>query len=192
MKKIIFLIMMIILSSFVLGDLTDAILFYNYDTPSAKDVSGNARNGTLVNSPTYSAAGGVIGGFYNCSGTNDYIDTSYTPSELAGSFSVSFWFNTLDGSLAGLWGSYNGNEALQLSHSNSVAGKYYFWWRNNPKTETLTNDGVGIGNLNNGAWHHTVITRNFIQAAIATLPNRLKFPAFPLTAQFTENKTILV
>lgn len=52
------------------------------------DLSGRGSNGTLTNGPTYSSANG---GSIVFDGTDDYITTSYIPSNTQGSISV--WFN---------------------------------------------------------------------------------------------------
>ena len=50
------------------------------------DLSGNATNGTLVNSPTYNSANN---GSFVFNGTNSYVSTTFTPSN---SFSITMQF----------------------------------------------------------------------------------------------------
>jgi hypothetical protein len=51
------------------------------------DISGNGNHGTLVNSSSFTSS--VAGGVLSFNGTNQYISTSYTPSNTC---TVSMWF----------------------------------------------------------------------------------------------------
>ena len=51
------------------------------------DLSGNGNNGTLINSPTFNNS--IAGGAFTFNGSNQYVSTSYTPSNTC---TISIWF----------------------------------------------------------------------------------------------------
>lgn len=119
------------------------------------DLSGNGRNGTLVNGPAYISDNG---GSIAFSGTNDYMSISgATPAELQGnpSFSVEGWFKkTSSWTQGATWG----------IGGNSVGQGINTW--NFNSTDQITIDFWGTSTYSTGqtysstAWKHIVWTYN--------------------------------
>lgn len=55
------------------------------------DLSGNGRNGTLTNGPTFTADLNGTGGYITLDGTNDYISLGANFNYITQSFSIGFW-----------------------------------------------------------------------------------------------------
>ncbi|MBU0757741.1 MAG: DUF2341 domain-containing protein [Nanoarchaeota archaeon] len=100
---------------------------------TAKDYSGNGKNG-VVSGATWSRTGGRIGGGYSFDGS-DYIDTSLDLSwDETNSVSISFWANPdniVGGDRRGIfgkpfsnweWAIYQYNDVLNLVYWNSDGG----------------------------------------------------------------------
>lgn len=116
------------------------------------DKSGNGNNGTLINGPTF-ATGSII-----FDGTNDYVDTVYTPPAV---FSISTWFRndtTYDVFNRGVLSTYKTNDYRGFYLSTSGPSNPYtvspaglnLWFNGNGR--------VGIPGLNTGQWYNICIT----------------------------------
>ncbi len=103
------------------------------------DLSGNGNTGTLTNGPTYSSNNG---GSLVFDGTNDYVATSFTPSN---SCSISIWFNNNN--------TYNvHNRGLFSTYGTSVYSGFYIG------TTILATGGLRIFYNGNG---NTVLSYTF-------------------------------
>lgn len=115
------------------------------------DLSGNGNNATLVNSPIYNSS--VGGGVFTFNGTNQYVTTSYIPSNTC---SISIWFynnrNYTDYN-RGIFSTYK----LGGPYDGIYMGTY-------PSSLNLSRDGnVGWGSsvtpaLNINTWYNITVT----------------------------------
>jgi hypothetical protein len=142
--------------------LTGLYAAYNYEN-NVLDLSGNGRNATVVNAPTYSA--GKFGQAINLNGVNQYVFTSPNSDFLFGSgdFTVSIWVKKTaplttnyiivkgngSGSSGDAFAAYFGSGKLNYYLNTNVAN--YF------KVSTFTLDSN---------YHNVIITRegNFFRA----------------------------
>lgn len=112
------------------------------------DLSGNGRNGTLTNGPTYSSADG---GSIVFDGTDDSVNISGL--DLRRNFSLEAWvkFDTLTNE--GLFGQgiANNNSAIGIRQTNSTS-LYYLMYFNDLTVTTPT--------TSTGQWYHYVVTYN--------------------------------
>jgi len=129
---------------FTAPDLIRNGLILNYDVgnnssyagtgTTLTDISGwGINNGTLTNGPTYSSNNS---GFLTFDGTNDYVDTSFTPPNIC---SISIWFNntsTYNIHNRGLFSTYSGGNyfGFYLATTSDVAGGLRIWYDNNGRT----------------------------------------------------------
>jgi hypothetical protein len=121
------------------------------------DKSGFSNNGTLVNGVGYTSS---FNGSLVFDGTNDYVDTAYTPPAI---FSVSVWFKndtTYDVFNRGILSTYKTNDFRGFYLSTSGPSNPYtvspaglnLWYNGNGR--------VGIPGLNTGQWYNICITSN--------------------------------
>ncbi|MBY0427308.1 MAG: hypothetical protein K2Q22_16855, partial [Cytophagales bacterium] len=123
---------------------------------NANDVSGNSRNGLLINSPTLiQDRNGNSNSAYFFNGINQEIRPSYSSFTAPSSFTFSLWFNTnatIGGKLLGFGNASSGNSGQLDRHlyiSNS--GVLYFGVLA-PGVQTV-NSGTSLAN---GKWHHVI------------------------------------
>jgi hypothetical protein len=143
----------------------DAANQYSYVSGSTSwnDVSRGGNNGTLINGPTYSSANG---GSIVFDGTNDYVNTSFIPTNI---FSISIWFRndtTYDIHNRGLLSTYKTNiyNGFYLATAGpttpypvSPAG-LNIWVNGNSR--------VGIPGFITGQWYNVCITSNGTQILV--------------------------
>jgi hypothetical protein len=137
----------------------DAANPYSYVSGSTSwnDISRGGNNGTLVNGPTFSSAnnGSIV-----FDGTNDYVDTAYTPPT---TFSVSVWFKndtTYDVFNRGILSTYKTSDFRGFYLATAGPSSPYpvspaglnLWYNGNGR--------VGIPGLNTGQWYNICITSN--------------------------------
>lgn len=112
------------------------------------DISGNGRNGTLINGPTFSASGG---GAISFDGVDDYISTTYGPT--LADFTVAVWYYS------------TGSQAnAKLVDKSYASGMHIF------RSSTSTSWGAGVRQgsspygiyltLPENAWHMLVSRRS--------------------------------
>jgi hypothetical protein len=106
------------------------------------DLSRGGNNGTLVNSPTFSAANG---GFFAFNGSNQYANCG-NPLTFTDSFTISYFFNTTStGIVKVMMGMYNGSGAdwfIGLDASNRLNFSFGSPSKIDLTTSTTVNDGV--------------------------------------------------
>jgi hypothetical protein len=114
------------------------------------DLSGNSRNGTLINGVSYNSSNG---GTLVFDGINDYVTaTTVTKSLLNRSFTMSLWFNSSSSSNMGLF-SIEGNI--------DDGAPYLILQKNNTTLRWLVNNTYQMTNtilLN--TWYNVAITYN--------------------------------
>jgi hypothetical protein len=128
------------------------------------DLSGNSNHGTLENSPTYTTLTATTGGkalLFN--GTNQYISTSYTPSNTC---TISIWFynnaNYNDAN-RGIFSTYNTVGGL-----NGTMGLYMATYN---QGLNLSRDGnIGYAQkvtptLNTNTWYNVTVTSDPTQSS---------------------------
>ena len=129
-------------------------LWWKLDSSSgttATDSSGNGRNGTLTNGPTWVT--GKRGNGVNCDGSNDHVLASYTAPNSA--LSVALWIKPAGAqNTVGLfqWGNAlsDGDPFILLQRDSSTTVAWYVD-QGFRRTETSISDGV---------WNHLVTKYN--------------------------------
>jgi len=152
------------------ADITSGLVaHYKFDEgtgTTANDSSGNNNIGTLINGPTWTT--GKIGGALNFDGVNDYVDLSndqtYGLSSATSEKTISAWVKTTagDASIVGMRGSVDvpvfdvqvGFDGVD----NSNTGRISFLVRDDASAGLRHIHGTIA--VNDGAWHHVVVTRN--------------------------------
>jgi hypothetical protein len=144
------------------------------------DLSGNGKNGTLTNGPTYNSSNG---GSIAFDGTNDYASIS-SPSPLSGtqSFTFEIWVNFT--SITGNFGGISKCAWLFAGGTGSGAGQPEFAVRSANNTSFTPNtiefgrgNGGTTGSLNinvsslmsNGNWYQIVLARTASNAQVVYL-----------------------
>ncbi len=137
----------------------------------ATDSSGNARNGTLVNNPSWIT--GKVGGALQFNGTSNYVQV--TKFALNPSFSVAMWFKPTAGSLTGSNGGYH----YMFSWGPALSADGIALWcttatepgigcclrafaaddndSNFPDSSAFTLADANV-HFNDGNWHHVALT----------------------------------
>jgi hypothetical protein len=134
------------------SDLVAAYAFEN----NANDGSGDGFNGTLMNNPTFVA--GHSGLAVNLNGTNQSVQL---PRSIQDSFTISFWVRTTTtGATGAQWwvgkGLVDGEVANVVNDFGvSLVGARAAFGVGNPDTTIMS-----TSNINDGAFHHVVVTRN--------------------------------
>ena len=140
------------------GDLVAAYSFEN----NASDGSGNGFNGTLVNNPMFLA--GQSGLAVNLDGINQSVQL---PRSIQDSFTIAFWVRTTTTGAAGTqWWQGKGlvdGEVANVTNDFGVSlvGAHAAFGVGNPDTTIQS-----TSNVNDGAWHHVVATRNATSGAM--------------------------
>jgi hypothetical protein len=161
------------------------------------DLSGNNRNGTLTNGPTYSSD---VGGSIVFDGTNDFVDTDTSGSAFAfanTTFTISVWiktsvtgYTTIPGIMiaskdytfsGGGWAigigipGYNGSTTVSFFASVKAIGGYFV---NYTSTQTAVNDGqwknlVAVIRTDTAVQENNINTLyiNGVQSAVNTFTN---------------------
>lgn len=138
------------------------------------DLSGNGKNGTLVNGPTYSSSNG---GSFVFDGSNDYAEIA-APSPFSGTkpFTFEIWFNltSVTGNfgpsykaaflLAGGSGSgYNQTELIIISANSSSFAPSWLAYGGGGGTGIGTFSLSSVGSLSslmfNGFWYQLIMTK---------------------------------
>jgi hypothetical protein len=121
------------------------------------DKSGYGNNGTLINGVGYTSS---FNGSLVFDGTNDYVDTTYTPPT---TFSVSVWFKndtTYDVFNRGILSTYKTSDFRGFYLATAGPSSPYpvspaglnLWYNGNGR--------VSISGLNTGQWYNICITSN--------------------------------
>ena len=133
-----------------------------------EDASGNDRHGTAVNGATTAAANPAIGGspgtcsYGTFDGSNDYVQINNLSSLLNGTASLAFWINTTQ------TGNNTGWRAPGVAGVEEAGGADDIFWG---WLDASGRIGISVGNdyaadqksstqVNDGNWHHVVLTRN--------------------------------
>lgn len=124
-----------------------------------KDLSGNNKNGTLINGPTFN---GSRGGSITFDGTNDYVNLGVGTgiNQLPADFTVSLWVRATaaNSNYGNLIGDYYTNSTAntnewQIMMNNSSANLNFY----------VVGPGYVIGNISSGfganTWINVVLTR---------------------------------
>jgi alpha-L-arabinofuranosidase B-like protein/concanavalin A-like lectin/glucanase superfamily protein len=139
----------------------DLVASYAFEN-NASDGSGNGFNGTVVNNPTFVA--GHSGLAVNLNGTNQSVQL---PRTIQDSFTISFWVRTTTtGATGAQWwvgrGLVDGEVAnVANDFGVSLVGSRVAFGVGNPDTTIQS-----TSNVNDGAWHHVVVTRNAATGAM--------------------------
>jgi hypothetical protein len=133
---------------------TDNFSSYPGTGTTLTDLSGNGRHGTLVNNSSYTnlaptAGGGVL----SFNGTNQYISTTYTPSNTC---TISIWFyNNLgyNQTNRGIFSTYNGSSGTNGIYMATL----------NPSLNLSRDGNVGYSNtvlssLSINTWYNVTVT----------------------------------
>jgi hypothetical protein len=130
-------------------------LYFGFDEgtgTTTADLSGNSRNGTLTNSPTW-GTGKIRGGLTFVGSSSQYVATSYAGITGTGARTVAFWAKTTDTNTDTKadpvinWGSTATGGQWLVAIQNGV-----LWERSVGVTASF-----GSG-LNDGNWHHIAVT----------------------------------
>ncbi|MCH9021671.1 MAG: lamin tail domain-containing protein [Planctomycetes bacterium] len=124
---------------------------------NAADSSGNNRDGTLKNGPTWQPAGGINDGALLFDGVNDYVEIdspAYQGVTGSASRTVSAWIKT----------SFAGNQHI-ISWGTAETGKMWLLMidsNNNHALRMVVFGGTVIGStpIADGAWHHVAAVLN--------------------------------
>ena len=140
---------------------SDLVASYSFEN-NASDGSGGGFNGTVVNNPTFVA--GHSGLAVNLNGTNQFVQI---PRSIQDSFTIAFWVRTTatGGTGAQWWvgkGLVDGEVAnVTNDFGVSLVGARVAFGVGNPDTTIQS-----TSNVNDGAWHHVVATRNSATGAM--------------------------
>ena len=136
------------------------------------DISGNSRNGTLTNSPTFSSSNQ---GYFSFDGTDDFVsipDTTY-PSAVSDNFSMEMWLRI---PAAATWsngtntgsiftrGSFSGSHGIIRNVADNSIG---FWVRG------TTGLGSASTTIARDTWYHVAgtwtgsVARIYVNSALA-------------------------
>jgi len=126
------------------------------------DISGNSRNGTLTNGPTYNSANG---GSIVFDGGDDYVDTSYITSIGTNEFTYCAWVKFSASQQGAIIIKRIGAPSYQQlslfiagdSGGNTPGVKFAF---NDVSTTSLLRIGITTQSYNDNKWHYVVLTRN--------------------------------
>jgi formylglycine-generating enzyme required for sulfatase activity len=124
------------------------------------DLSGNGRNFTLYNGPTFSSGNG---GALSFDRVNDYADISYSFARNQSSFSI--WFRTSNAS--NYLFLFNKGALTGLPDVNNGLTVFTPDWQTN-SIQVLANDGtkpalylILNNNIRDGVWHNLVVTFSY-------------------------------
>lgn len=123
------------------------------------DISGNNRNGTLVNSPTFNSANG---GSISFDGTNDYVDGIGGAITSTTQISVCLWNNgQVAKPSAACWFTdvANGYDRICSTHLPWVDNIVYFDCGANATTN-FDRISKSVTNAEYQGWHYWVFTKN--------------------------------
>ena len=139
----------------------DPIVWYKFDEGSgaiAADSSGNGKNGTLVNGPTW--VGGAIGNALNLDGSNDYVSMPTGVVNGLNNFTIATWVNLDSVSNWARVFDFGAGTTVNmfLTPRNSLTGVVRF-------AITTSGNGAeqpinGSAPLPTGAWTHVAVTRS--------------------------------
>jgi hypothetical protein len=133
---------------------------YHFDAPDwsgqpgeVLDSSGNDYHG-VAQAATTGAGQLCNAADLSAAGTNDYLDLDSRALDGLGDFSISLWYQTV-----------NGDDEYLMTAANASEIKELHWlFKNGRKVEpTLKNDSDGDGNIgafDDGTWHHFVWVRS--------------------------------
>jgi hypothetical protein len=115
------------------------------------DLSGNDRNGTLTNVPTYSSANG---GSIVFDGADDYVNTVYTPPS---TFTINLWFNnttTYNVHNRGVFSTYSlvTYNGIYLATTNTGGAGMHIYANSNLRTR------LNYDSFTTGVWYNISIT----------------------------------
>ena len=123
------------------------------------DISGGtARNGTLVNGPTFSS---VNGGAIVTDGSNDYVQISHSTGfgySATTDWAVSMWYSVLGTNSGFTWSKRDGgSDFMDAQHSNGNSTQY--WGLNSSggsSSDSLSSVGgvITVGGIYNVTWVH--------------------------------------
>lgn len=125
-------------------------LSYSGSGTTWTDLSGNSRNGTLINGVSYNSSDG---GTLVFDGVNDYVTaTTLTKSLLNRSFTMSLWFNSSSSSNMGLF---------SIGSSFDDLAPYLILQKNNTTLRWLVNNTYQMTNtISLNTWYNVAITYN--------------------------------
>ncbi len=120
------------------------------------DLTGNGRNGTLTNGPTYNSNNK---GYFVLDGTNDYISTVTATTlginSTSTSFTLNIWFKTSVTGEYYLFDNYNGGADISLRIDS---GKFEVYMSDS--NGTVFNSIQFGSNYNNNVWNNFCLTWN--------------------------------
>lgn len=135
-------------------------------TTTLKDISGNANNSSLVNTPTFST---TVGGAFTFNGTNQYINCGNASNLQITEGTISAWFKATNGN-SSFRGIITKQNAWGLFLYDNVL--IAFDWGNYLATAPVFNLNAGVRstgiNLGTNTW--TNVTMTFSQTIGTTLP----------------------
>jgi trimeric autotransporter adhesin len=146
-----------ILSTAPTGPMASLYLSYAF-AGNAKDISGNANNGILENTPTLTTGHFAdLNSAYLLNGSSQYIATTTPAATNPTSISISMWFktSTAGGTLADFGSQTGGSGGYDRILYMSSAGQLYFGVY--AGGFQLINTASGT-NYADGKWHHVVAT----------------------------------
>ena len=155
-RKLIFILGIVLLSSFASADLNDNIVaYYTYDDGVEDSVNSNDGN----NQGTTEVSG-KIGNARSFDGTNDYIrhDTAQTDLKQLGDFTLQYWIKT----------SVTANDAIIKSVSASgnanpwnikIDSGYLYIVLGDGNGQRVTYISTPV-NYDNNAWHHVILVKD--------------------------------
>lgn len=134
---------------------------------TAADESGNAHDGTYVNTPTLGVAGAVPGDTAVAfDGATEYVSLDYPAMMPAGGLSIEFWFKHTSTSLMASCGDFNAGSTegvqVEFNSTDGGVGNVRCWLRSGSGAFNVKNT-TGL-TLNDGGWHHFVYTTDYIAA----------------------------
>lgn len=131
---------------------------YSGSGTSWKDVSGNSKNGTLMNAPTYAAGPGR----FTFNGTNQYVAAPASSVTSANGTSTlecwAFLTNPSKGPLIGIGFGLNGH-FLGVGDSN-LGGDAFSFSGNQFKFYITYTQILTIGSFSTNGWYHLALTKN--------------------------------
>ena len=120
-----------------------------------KDLTTNANNGTLVNTPTFSNSNG---GTLLFNGTNQAIDVTSNSSLRPTNVTLSVWFNRNNSTIVGNEAIAESRKSSWVSYAIHITSTSLDWFIGYLDTPPYSTSVGASGNYVDGNWHNVVGT----------------------------------
>ncbi len=120
-----------------------------------KDLTTNANNGTLVNTPTFS---NINGGTLSFNGTNQAVDVTSNSSLRPTNVSLSVWFNRNNSTIVGNEAIAESRKSSWISYGLHISSGGIDWFIGYLDSSPYSTSVGAYGNYVDGNWHNVVGT----------------------------------